>query len=96
MDAIDSSGMMCPMMTTGRPLMCTSHSCVDNTLQPSAKATCRGDDMGHLFWMGVPSMIKMWVAPESAMASVVLRAKVALCDNGLVFVKIYAMVFGGV
>jgi hypothetical protein len=47
--------------------------CVDKTIRPSANATFSGWVVGHLLTTGVPSITKIWVAPESAMASYVLR-----------------------
>jgi hypothetical protein len=42
--------------------------CVDITLRPSARATLRGCLVGRLLLTGVPSMMKICVAPESAIA----------------------------
>jgi hypothetical protein len=39
------------------------------TRRPSAKATFNGHVVFRLLWTGIPSMTKIWVAPESAMAS---------------------------
>ena len=66
-DAMDKLGMMCPVRTVGRPSIAMSHMCVDMTWHPSANATFRGRGVGHLLTTGVPSMTKIWVAPESAM-----------------------------
>jgi hypothetical protein len=57
--------------------MCMSHMCVDMTTHPSVRATCRGHVVFHLLTTGVPSMTKIWVAPESAMESFVLSLKTA-------------------
>ena len=46
-----------------------SHMCVDVTRRPSANDTFSGHVVFRLLWTGVPSMIKIWVAPESAIAS---------------------------
>jgi hypothetical protein len=43
--------------------------CVDITQRPSANATLSGHIVFHLLWTGMPSMTKIWVAPESAIAS---------------------------
>jgi len=43
--------------------------CVDITRHPSANATLSGHVVFRLLWMGMPSMTKIWVAPESAIAS---------------------------
>ncbi len=74
-EVIESSGIMCPVRIVGKPTMLTSHLCVDNTLRPSARATFRGKCVILLLITGVPSMMKIWVAPESAIGSFVLRAK---------------------
>jgi hypothetical protein len=67
-EAMDRSGMMCPVKVTGRPSIWMSHMCVDMTWQPSASATLSGCVVGRLLIMGVPSITKIWVAPESAIA----------------------------
>ncbi len=74
---MESSGIMCPVRTVGKPAILTLHWWVDNTSPPSTRATFRGKCDILLLVTGVPSMMKIWVAPESAMASFVLRAKVA-------------------
>jgi len=43
--------------------------CVDMTRRPSANATFNGHVVFHLLWTGMPSMTKIWMAPESAIAS---------------------------
>ena len=68
-EAIDNSGTMCPTSVVGRPGIKISHICVDITLSPSANATLSGHVVFCLLWTGVPSMTKIWVAPESAIAS---------------------------
>ncbi len=72
-DVMDKSGMMCLVRTMGRPSIAMSHMCVDMTWRPSANATFRGIEVGRLFTTDVPSMTKIWVAPESAMAWFVWR-----------------------
>ena len=49
--------------------MIMSHMCVDVTRRPSANATFNGHVVFRLLWTGMPSMTKIWVAPESAIAS---------------------------
>ena len=68
-EAIDSSGTMCPTSVVGRPGIIMSHMCVDMTRRPSANATFNGHVVLCLLWTGIPSMTKIWVAPESAIAS---------------------------
>ena len=46
-----------------------SHMCVDITRRSSANATFSRHVVFCLLWMGMPSMTKIWVAPESAIAS---------------------------
>jgi hypothetical protein len=85
-EAMESSGMMCPVRTTGSPSMCISHMCVDVTLLPSAWDTTNGHVVGHLLTTGVPSMMKNCVAPKSAMASFVFSgnaAQVKCCGGGM-------------
>ena len=72
-EAIDRSGIMCPVSTVRSPLILMSHMCVDKTILPSANATFSGCVVGRLLTTGVPSITKIWVAPESAMASYVSR-----------------------
>jgi hypothetical protein len=43
--------------------------CVDMTRRPLANATFNGHVVFRLLWTGMPSMTKIWVAPESAIAS---------------------------
>ncbi len=97
-DAIKSSRMMCPVRTTGSPLMWTLHICVDVTCRPLARDTARGFVMGPLLITGVPSIMNICVAPESAIASLVLsgNAAPAKCGGGGVIlssVDVDALVF---
>jgi hypothetical protein len=46
-----------------------SHMWVDITRRPSANATLSRHVVFHLLWTGVPSMTKIWVAPESVIAT---------------------------
>ena len=81
-EANNNSGMICPVRVMGRPLMCMSHMCVVVTTRPSVSATRRGHVVFCLLTTGVPSMTKIWVAPESAMESFILRLKTALAKAG--------------
>jgi hypothetical protein len=67
--AIDKSGIMCPMRTKGRPSMCMLHMCVDTTCCQSANVILRGRIVRRLLISLAPSMTKIWVASESAMAA---------------------------
>jgi hypothetical protein len=67
-DAIVNLGTMCPVKITGRPSIVLLHMCVDFTLLPSGRLIVNGCDEGRKLLMGVPSMIKMDVAPVSAIA----------------------------
>ena len=49
--------------------MSTSQTCVDITRRPFARATLRGQSVVHLFVTGVPSMMKICISPESAIAT---------------------------
>jgi hypothetical protein len=73
-DAIVNLGTMCLVKVTGRPSIVMSHMCVDFTLLPSGKLIVSGCDKGCKLLTGVPSMIKMDVAPVSAIAWSVLIA----------------------
>ena len=68
-EAIDNSGTMCPTSVVRRPGIIISHLCVHITVPPSANVTLSGHVVFCLLWTGVPSMIKIWVAPKSAIAS---------------------------
>ncbi len=81
-DAIESSGMMCPVRTTGSPLMWTLHICVDVTCRPSARDTVKGFVIGHLLITGVPSIMNICIAPESAISSLVLSGNAATAKFG--------------
>jgi hypothetical protein len=76
-EAIDRSGIMCPVSTVGSPSILMSHMCVDKTIRLSANATFSGCVVVRLLTTGVPSITKIWVAPESAMASYMSRRKPA-------------------
>jgi hypothetical protein len=68
-EAINKSGIMCPIRTKGRPSMCMSHMCVDTTCHPLANVTLSGHVVQCLLITLAPSMTKIWVALESAMAA---------------------------
>jgi hypothetical protein len=70
-EAMDNSGTMCPMRVVGRPGITMSHICVDSTRWPSAYVTLRGHVVFCLLRTGVPSIMKIWVNPESAITSFV-------------------------
>ena len=69
-DAIDNSRTICPTSVVGSPGIIMTHICVDVTRRPSANATFSGHVVFCLLWTGIPSLTKIWVAPESAIASV--------------------------
>jgi hypothetical protein len=69
-DAMERSKMICPISVIGRPFIFMSHICFDTTCGPSASDTHSGVVVGHLLATGAPSITKIWVAPELAMASV--------------------------
>ena len=82
-DAIVNLGTMCPVKITGRPGIVMSHMCVDFTLLPSGKLIVSGCDEGRKLLTGVPSMIKMDVAPVSAIAwSVIIVIALRYCRLG--------------
>ncbi len=83
-EAIERSGMMCPVNITGSPSIFISHICVDMTWRPSASATLSGFIVGRLFIMGVPSITNICVAPESAMACFVGRQNVLLAISACI------------
>jgi hypothetical protein len=66
--------------------MLTLQTCVDITRRPSTRATLRGQSVVRLFVTGVPSMMKICVAPESAIAT---------GTNAVVAVWAKSMVSGG-
>ena len=68
-EAIDNSGTTCPTRAVGRPGIIMSHMCVDITQCLSANTTLSGHVLFHLLWTGVLSMTKIWVVPESRIAS---------------------------
>ena len=81
-EAIDNSGTMCPTRVVGRPGIMMSHMCVDITRRPTANSTLSGHVVFCLLWTSVPSMTKIWVAPESVIASFDALALVAYAQLG--------------
>jgi hypothetical protein len=67
-DAIVNDGTMCPVNIIGRPGTLISHTCVDWIFLPSGKLIVRGDIAICLLSTAAPSMMKMEVAPVSAIA----------------------------
>ncbi len=59
--------------------------CVDITLRPSANATLSRHVVFRLLWTGVLSMTKIWVAPESPIASFDAIALVVYAHFGCCF-----------
>ncbi len=58
-DAMDKSGMMCPVNTNGRLSIRMSHICVDMTWRLPARETRRGHVVGRLFNTRVTSIKKI-------------------------------------
>jgi hypothetical protein len=82
-DAMDSLGTTCPTKTVGSPGMVMSHVWVDLTLLPSGKFMVSGWIAGQRFWMGVPSITKIDVAPVSAIAcNVAIVIALRYCGKG--------------
>jgi hypothetical protein len=67
-DATVKDGTMCPNKTVGNPGIIMSQTCVDLTFFPSGKLMVSGLVAMHLLTTSTPSMIKMDVAPVSAIA----------------------------
>ena len=67
-EAIDRLGTMCPMSVLGRPGMVMSQQCVDLIFDPSGRLMVSGFVATCLFSTGVPSMMKISVAPVSMIA----------------------------
>jgi hypothetical protein len=63
--------------------MFTSHIWVGVTCLPLARDTCRGQVVHCLLTIGVPSIMKIWVAPESAIASFVVNLNAAPANAGV-------------
>ena len=67
-DAMARCGTMCPVSIVGRPGIAISHLCVDWTTVPSGRFIFSGVFDNRLLSTSTPSMMKMDVAPVSAMA----------------------------
>jgi hypothetical protein len=79
-------GTMCPVNTVGRPCIVMSQMCVDVTLLPSGKLIVIGlSDLRRLL-TGVPFIMKINVAPVSAIACDLAIAIALTHSNHLYFV----------
>ena len=67
-EAMVRLGTICPVRTVGNPGIFMSQQCVDLTLVPSGRFMVRGCNAIRLLSTGVPSMIKIAVAPVSTIA----------------------------
>ena len=67
-DATANPGTICPRRGCGSPGIMKSHMCVDFTLFPSGKLIVIGCVAMRLLSTSTPSIMKMDVAPVSAMA----------------------------
>ena len=67
-DAIDRLGTMCPVSTIGSPGIVTSQQCDDLIFELSGRLIVSGFVAIRLLITGVPSMMKIAVAPVSRMA----------------------------
>ncbi len=67
-DAIVNLGTTCPTSTFGRPGIVMSQVCVDFTFVPSSRLMVSGQMAGPKFLHSVPPMMKIEVAPVSAIA----------------------------
>jgi hypothetical protein len=65
-DAMLREGTMCPKSIVGKPGIWMSHTWVDLICFPSSKFIVRDDVAGRLLSTSAPSIIKMEVAPVSA------------------------------
>ncbi len=82
-DATVSEGTMCPINVLGRPRMCMSHTCVDFIRVPSGKLIVRGFTAVRLLATSAPSIMKMEVAPVSAIAQFgAIVIALILCGDG--------------
>ena len=66
-DAIVRLGTMCPVSTVGSPGIDMSQQCVDFTFVPSGRFMVNGFVATRLLSTGIPSMMKIAVAPVSRM-----------------------------
>ena len=77
-------GTMCPVNVVGSPGISMSHMCVDLICLPSGRLIVSGFIAGRLFFTSAPSMIKIDVAPVSAIASdVAIVIAFRYCVEGL-------------
>ena len=67
-DATVKDGTMCPNKTVGNPGIIMSQTCVDLTFFPSGKLMMSGLVAMRLLTTSTPSIIKMDLAPVSAIA----------------------------
>jgi hypothetical protein len=67
-DATVRCGTLCPVKTVGKPGMVMSQTCVDIICHLPGMLIFKGLAMRHLLRTSTPSMIKMEVAPMSAIA----------------------------
>jgi hypothetical protein len=83
-DAIDSDGTIGPVNTVGRPGMIMLYTCVDCICFPSGKLLCTGELVTSLLSMSAPSMMKMEVAPVSAITwFVMIMRAFKYCSTGV-------------
>ncbi len=69
-DAIVRCGTMCPVKTVGNPGIVISQICVDLTFQLSGMLMVKGLGLTRLLTTPTPSIMKMDVAPVSAIACI--------------------------
>ena len=75
---------ICPISIVARPGILMSQTCVDTTCLPSGKLIVSGSFAMRLLSISAPSMIKMEVAPVSAIAwCVVIVIAFKYCGMGL-------------
>ncbi len=67
-NAIDNFGTTCPTSFIGNPGIVMLHVCVDFTFVLSGRLIVSGCIAGRRFSHGVPSMMKIDIAPVSAIA----------------------------
>ena len=67
-DAIDNLGTTCPTNTIGSPGIVMLHVCVDFTFVPSGRLIVSGRIAGWRFSHGVPSVMRIDIAPVLAIA----------------------------
>ena len=77
-------GTMCPVNVVGSPGISMSHMCINLICLPSGRLIVSGFIAGRLFFTSAPSMIKIDVAPVSAIASdVAIVMAFRYCVEGL-------------